>query len=56
MKEEKVYVGTVISDIHFGAFNASDLLYELDESFIKHLKSLKILDYIVIAGDLYDPN
>lgn len=54
MKDEKVYIGAIISDIHFGAMSASDLLNELEESFLKHLKSLKILDYVIIAGDLFD--
>jgi len=51
---DKTYVGVVIADIHGGAFKAEDLIYELDESFIKYLKSLKILDFVVIAGDLFD--
>ena len=50
----KSYEGVVIADIHGGAFKADDLIYELDESFIKYLKSLKILDFVVIAGDLFD--
>ncbi len=54
MNEEKVYIGAIIADIHFGAVNASDLMNELNESFLKHLKSLKILDYVIIAGDLFD--
>ena len=51
---KKSYVGVVLADIHAGAFNAEDLMYELDESIIKYLKSLKILDFVVIAGDLFD--
>lgn len=50
----KSYVGVVIADVHGGAFKAEDLMYELDESLIKYLKSLKILDFVVIAGDLFD--
>lgn len=51
---KKSYVGVVLADIHAGAFKADDLMYELDECVIKYLKSLKILDFVVIAGDLFD--
>lgn len=51
---EKTYVGAVISDIHAGATNAEALLNELESSFLKYLKSLKILDFVVITGDLFD--
>ena len=51
---EKTYVGAVISDIHAGAVNAEVLLNELECSFLKYLKSLKILDFVVITGDLFD--
>lgn len=51
---EKTYVGAVISDIHAGAMNPESLLEELDKGFLNYLKSLKILDYVVITGDLFD--
>lgn len=51
---EKTYVGAVISDIHAGAVDPDILLNELSQSFIKYLKSLKILDFVVITGDLFD--
>jgi len=51
---EKTYIGAVISDIHAGAMDAVTLLEELDKGFLKYLKSLKILDYVVITGDLFD--
>lgn len=54
MSEPKSYVGVVISDIHAGAVPAEALYDELNESFLKYIKSLKILDFIVIAGDLFD--
>lgn len=52
--EKKSYVGAVISDIHAGAVKADILENELDKTFIKYLKSLKILDFVVITGDLFD--
>lgn len=51
---EKTYIGAVISDIHAGAIKAELLSEELDKSFLKYLKSLKILDFVVITGDLFD--
>lgn len=51
---EKTYIGVVIADIHGGAIKAEDLMNELDESLLKYLKSLKILDFVMIAGDLFD--
>ena len=48
------YVGLVIADIHAGAMDSDRLFYELDENFIKYIKSMKIIDFIVIAGDLFD--
>lgn len=54
MARKQSYVGVVISDIHAGAVNAETLANELNESFLKYIKSLKILDFIVIAGDLFD--
>ena len=54
METKQSYVGCVISDIHAGAVNAETLYNELNKSFLKYIKSLKILDFIVIAGDLFD--
>lgn len=51
---EKTYVGAVISDIHSGAMNGEELLNELDKIFLKYLKSIKVLDFVVITGDLFD--
>ena len=48
------YVGLVIADIHAGAMESDRLFYELDENFIKYIKSMKLIDFIVIAGDLFD--
>ena len=50
----KTYVGVVLADIHMGAIKAETLLKELDESVIKYLENLKILDFVVISGDLFD--
>lgn len=47
-------VGAVIADIHWGAMDAKNLYEELDNGFLKYLKSSKILDFVVIAGDLFD--
>ena len=47
-------VGAVIADIHWGAMDAKTLYEELDNGFLKYLKSSKILDFVVIAGDLFD--
>ena len=51
---KKTYVGAVIADIHVGAFDSNRLYNELMEGFIKYIDSLKILDFVVIAGDLFD--
>lgn len=48
------YTGIVIADIHFGAFNAHTLKSELDNVFLSHLKTLKKINFIVIAGDYFD--
>ena len=48
------YVGAIIADIHAGAFDGSILLNELRNGFLKYLKSMKILDFVIIAGDLFD--
>lgn len=51
---EKSYVFAVISDIHFGAMPPNKLYEELEKGFLKYLKSLKILDAVLICGDLFD--
>lgn len=48
------YVGLVIADIHAGAMESDRLFTELNEEFIKYVKSMKLIDFIVIAGDLFD--
>lgn len=45
---------SVISDIHFGAFDAEVLFNELNEGFLKPLKKKDRLDLVVITGDYYD--
>jgi len=52
--EKSVYVGAILADVHFGAMPADKLYDELDKGFLKYIKSLKLLHYIVIAGDLFD--
>lgn len=54
IKLPKTYIGMAISDIHFGAMDSEELLYELNEKFFKYIKSLKVLDFIIICGDLFD--
>lgn len=44
----------VISDIHFGAFDAEVLFNELNEEFINRLKEMEYIDLIVIDGDYFD--
>lgn len=48
------YILSVISDIHTGAVPPEQLSFELEESYLKYLRSLKILDAVVITGDLFD--
>ena len=48
------YTGAVIADIHAGAFSGEILYNELLHGFIKHLKSMDKLDFVIIAGDLFD--
>lgn len=45
---------SVISDIHFGAFDAEMLFNELNEEFLKPLSKKDKLDLVVITGDYYD--
>lgn len=54
MNNKKSYVVAVISDIHFGAMKSEDLYDELDKGFLKYLNSLKVVDTVVISGDLFD--
>lgn len=51
---EKVYVGSIIADIHSGAIPPLQLLNELKSEYIDKLSKLNILDFVVIAGDLFD--
>lgn len=52
--KEKVYVGALIADVHVGALDAHELYFQLNEVFIKTIKELPVLDFIVICGDLID--
>ena len=54
MTNKSVYVGAILADVHFGAMPAEKLYEELEKGFLKYLKSLKILNYVVLAGDLFD--
>lgn len=47
-------IGCVIADIHFGAFDPQLQYTLLKNNFIKQIAEYPVLDYIVIAGDLYD--
>ena len=50
----KSYTGVVIADIHMGAIKADILAEELDSIFIKYIECMKSLDFVMIAGDLFD--
>ena len=50
----KSYTGIVIADIHMGAIKADILAEELDSIFIKYIECMKSLDFVMIAGDLFD--
>lgn len=47
------YKGLVISDIHVGAMNLEKLYNEYLEMFIKYIKSMKKLDFVIICGDFF---
>jgi DNA repair exonuclease SbcCD nuclease subunit len=48
------YEGIVISDIHFGVIDSSELKKELMEVFVYYIRNLKKLDFIIITGDYFD--
>lgn len=48
------YKGLVIADIHIGAFSIEKLYQEFTYQFIDYIKQMKKLDFIIIAGDLFD--
>lgn len=48
------YVGVVISDIHVGAFSLKQLRKEFDEIFLRYVKEMPKLDFMVICGDFFD--
>ena len=48
------YNGIIISDIHFGATDPSQLKTELTNIFIKYLLEMKKIDFIIINGDYFD--
>lgn len=50
----ETYVGLIIADVHVGAIDPLTLHNELRQSFLSYIESLKVLDFIVIAGDLFD--
>lgn len=51
---EKVYVGSVIADIHWGAVKPQILYEELKKTILNKLEKLPVLDFIVIVGDYFD--
>jgi DNA repair exonuclease SbcCD nuclease subunit len=51
---EKVYIGSIIADIHGGAIPPNILLEELKKKYLDELRKLSILDFVIIAGDLFD--
>lgn len=51
---KNTYVGLIIADVHVGAMDPTMLHNELRNSFLSYIESLKVLDFIIIAGDLFD--
>jgi DNA repair exonuclease SbcCD nuclease subunit len=51
---KKAYVGAIIADIHAGAISGKILKKELKEGFLNYISSMNVLDFVVIAGDLFD--
>lgn len=49
-----IYIGSHIADIHVGAMDPDDLLFQIKSAYIKQLRKLPKLDYIIIHGDTYD--
>ena len=47
------YKGVVIADVHHGVMDAKKLENEL-ELFLKHIKEMNKLDFIIICGDYFD--
>ena len=47
------YKGVVISDVHHGVMDAKKLENEL-ELFLKHIREMNKLDFIIICGDYFD--
>ena len=52
--DRDIIIGANIADIHFSAFNPKDQYRILKEQFINVIKDYSVLDYILIAGDIYD--
>lgn len=48
------YNGIIISDIHFGVIDSSELKNQLLNVFIYYIENLKKLDFIIITGDYFD--
>ena len=48
------YNGLVIADIHVGASDLNKLHQEYVELFIDKIKTMKKLDFVVVAGDFFD--
>ena len=48
------YNGMVLADIHVGAFNLEKLHEEYLEMVIHHIKEMKSLDFLIVAGDFFD--
>ena len=49
-----IIVGACTADLHFGAFNPQRQYQILQEQFIRPILHYPQLDYILIAGDVYD--
>ena len=48
------YNGVVISDVHVGVMDIMILYKEYKEIFLKNIKEMKKLDFLIITGDFFD--
>ena len=48
------YNGVIISDVHVGVMDIMILYKEYKEIFLKNIKEMKKLDFLIITGDFFD--
>ena len=54
MNNKRMLIGANIADLHFGAFNPKEQYETLKTQFVDVIEQIPVLDYILIAGDIYD--